>query len=178
MERQAFPFRPINVASGNKQQGQGLCLGVLKMSTQNLQILALVLLNAIIWTWWGILLNKYVQFCYRGHCRKSFGSKPNWKTMLPIGIRKARSAWRLSIVSSSIGIAVDGLTFFIGGSLVTGLSIMISRERRLPLRLTKMKDSVIENNLVLIVHQGRSLRELRIRLTSNSHKTKLNLIPI
>jgi hypothetical protein len=51
MERQAFPFQPINVASGNKQQDQGLCLGVLKMSTQNLQILALVLLNAIIWTW-------------------------------------------------------------------------------------------------------------------------------
>ena len=177
MERQAFPFQPINVASGNKQQDQGLCLGVLKMSTQNLQILALVLLNAIIWTWWGIFLNKYVQFCYWGHYRKSFSSKPNWKTMLPIGIRKARSAWRLGIVSSSIGIAVDGLTFFIEGNLVTGLSIRISRERRLPIRLTKMKGSV-KNNLVLIVHQGRSLWELRIRLTSNSHKTKLNLIPI
>ena len=177
MERQAFPFRPINIASGNKQQDQDLCLGVLKMSTQNLQILALLILNAIIWTWWGIFLNKYVQFCYGGYYRKSFGSKPNWKTMLPIGIRKARSAWRLSIVSSSIGIAVDGLTFFIEGSLVTGLSIRISRERRLPIRLTKMKCSV-KNNLVLIVHQGRSLWELRIRLTSNSHKTKSNSIPI
>ena len=177
MERQSFPFQPINVASGNKQQDQGLCLGVLKMSTQNLQILALVLSNAIIWTWWGIFLNKYVQFCYQDHYRESFGSKPNWKTMLPIWIRKVRSAWRLGIVSSPSGIAVEGLTFFIEGSLVTGLSIRISRERRLPIRLTKMKCSV-KNNLVLIVHQGRSLWELRIRLTSNSHKTKLNLIPI
>ena len=177
MERQAFPFQPINVASGNKQQDQGLCLGVLKMSTQNLQILALVLLNVMIWTLWGIFLNKYVQFCYGGHYRKSFGSKPNWKTMLPIWIRKARSAWRLGIVSSPSGIAVEGLTFFIEGSLVTSLSIRISRERRLPIRLTKMKD-VVHNDFVLIVHQGRSLWELRIRLTSNSHKTKLNLIPI
>ena len=147
------------------------------MSTQNLQILALVLLNAIIWTWWGIFLNKYVQFCYQDHYRESFGSKPNWKTMLPIWIRKARSAWRLGIVSSSIGIAVEGLTFFIEGSLVTSLSIRISRERRLPIRLTKMKD-VVHNDFVLIVHQRRALWELRIHLIISSHKTKLNLIPI
>ena len=51
MERRAFPFRPINVASGNKQQDQGLCLGVLEMSAQDFQILFLVLLNIIIWTW-------------------------------------------------------------------------------------------------------------------------------
>ena len=153
MERQSFPFRPINVASGNKQQDHGLCLGVLKMSTQNLQILVLVLLNAIILTWWGIFLNKYVQFCYGGHYRKSFGSKSNWKTVLPIWIRKARSAWRLGIVSSSIGIAVEGLTFFIEGSLVTSLSIRISRERRLPIRLTKMKD-VVQMTLFLPFTKG------------------------
>jgi len=51
MERQAFPFRPFNVASGNKQQDQDLCLGVLKVSTQDIQILALVILNVLIWTW-------------------------------------------------------------------------------------------------------------------------------
>ncbi len=141
MERQSFPFRPFNVASWNKQQDQGLCLGVLMMSTQNLQILALVLLNASILTWW-VFLNKYVQLCYQDHYRESFGSKPNWKTMLPIWIRKVRSAWRLGIVSSPSGIAVEGLTFFIEGSLVTSLSIRISRERRLPIRLTKMKDVV------------------------------------
>ena len=69
--------------------------------------------------------------------------------MLPIWIRKARSAWRLGIVSSPSGIAVEGLTFFIEGSLVTSLSIRISRERRLPIRLTKMKDVV--QNFVLIL---------------------------
>ena len=37
------------------------------MSTQNLQILVLVILNIIIWTWWEIVLNKYIRFCYGDH---------------------------------------------------------------------------------------------------------------
>ena len=51
MEGQAFLFRAVGLASGNKQQDQDLCLGVLKVSTQDLQILALVILNVLIWTW-------------------------------------------------------------------------------------------------------------------------------
>ena len=77
MERQAFPFRPINAASGNKQQDLNLCLGVLKVSPHQL------------------------------------------------------------------GLQSRDLPFSIEGSLVTSLSIRISRERRLPIRLRKMKDVVL-----------------------------------
>ena len=44
-------FDHLMLLREKKQQDQDLCLGALKMSTQNLQILALVLFNAIIWTW-------------------------------------------------------------------------------------------------------------------------------